>query len=200
MEPGRDNHISDEDLERHSLNTLPEPQLAAVEEHLLVCPECQDRLEETDAYVEAMRAAALEARRETSSLRRPGRTRFFLAAAAGIAVLASVGVTMRWPRGEPPLPETVALVAVRGPMAAHSQAPAGRPLELGMDLTGLQEYTSYRVELVDHNGRRLWEEPASVQDGRLAVVVRKRLSPGRYYVRLYSPSAELLREFGLETR
>ena len=43
-----------------------EGELAALEEHLLMCDECIDRAERTDRYVEAMRAALrrLRARRE----------------------------------------------------------------------------------------------------------------------------------------
>jgi hypothetical protein len=199
MEPGPVDHISDELLERHSLAALQEPELAAVEEHLLVCPECQDRLEAADAYVKAMRGAALRSRRTAGFFGRPGGTKFVLAMAAGVAMLAAAGVSMRWVEGAPP-PARVELVAVRGPMAAHSQAPANRPLEIDMDLTGLPAYPSYRVELVDRNGRRLWEEAVSVRDGSLAATFDRLFAPGQYYIRLYSPSSELLREFGLETR
>ena len=36
---------------------LPEGQLAVIEEHLLICEVCQDRLQELDEYVAAMREA-----------------------------------------------------------------------------------------------------------------------------------------------
>jgi hypothetical protein len=38
--------------------TLPEPESGPLEEHLLICTTCQDRLQATDDYVAAMRAAA----------------------------------------------------------------------------------------------------------------------------------------------
>lgn len=200
MDPGREVHISDEDLERYSLNGLPEPDLAVVEEHLLVCPACQDRLEATDAYVRAMREAAVRARREELPLRRPGgRPQPMMAVAAAAALLVAAGVAMRSP-GSPPSAADVPLEANRGPMAAHSQAPAGRPLVLRMDIAELAPQAGCRVEVVDEQGRRLWDGPAVLLDGRLAVTVSKPFSPGRYYVRLYSPSSELLREYGLETR
>jgi len=50
-------HISDDSLEQYTMGTLPEPDLNLVEEHLLICEECQDRLKATDAYVVAMRSA-----------------------------------------------------------------------------------------------------------------------------------------------
>ncbi|WP_321474908.1 hypothetical protein [uncultured Paludibaculum sp.] len=42
------------------MRTLPESRMAAVEEHLLVCHECQDRFKVTDEYIAAMRAVAKE--------------------------------------------------------------------------------------------------------------------------------------------
>jgi len=40
------------------MQTLPEAELAPLEEHLLICAECRDRLEATERYVAAIRAAA----------------------------------------------------------------------------------------------------------------------------------------------
>lgn len=51
-------HISDDDLEKFAMRTLPESACAALEEHLLVCPSCRDRLTATDEHVAAMKAAA----------------------------------------------------------------------------------------------------------------------------------------------
>jgi anti-sigma factor RsiW len=50
-------HISDDSLELYALGRLQEPELASTEEHLLLCQECRARLEETDAYVTAIREA-----------------------------------------------------------------------------------------------------------------------------------------------
>jgi anti-sigma factor RsiW len=50
-------HIQDDDLELYALDRLPEPDAAPVEEHLLVCGACRERLTEWDEYVAAMRAA-----------------------------------------------------------------------------------------------------------------------------------------------
>jgi predicted anti-sigma-YlaC factor YlaD len=41
-----------------SHRTLPAPGSDRLEEHLLICSECRDRLESTDQYVMAMKAAA----------------------------------------------------------------------------------------------------------------------------------------------
>lgn len=197
MQPGRSDHISEEDLESYSMNRLPEERMAAVEEHLLVCPECQDRLEETDSYIRAIRSAAVRSGGRDVPFRRPRSWRVAWVAAASAALLVAV-VATRAPR-EAPAPVAVVLEAVRGPMTAHAAAPSGHPLVFSMDLTDLPEHAAYRVAVVDEHGRRVWDGAAAVRDGRLAVTMPKHLSPGRYYVRLYSPAAELLREYGVET-
>jgi uncharacterized protein with PIN domain len=52
-------HISEEDLEQYATQTFSESASAAtLEEHLLICPECQDRLQKLD---EDMAAAKLRA-------------------------------------------------------------------------------------------------------------------------------------------
>ena len=52
------NHISDHGLERYHLGMVKdEAELAPLEEHLLVCPDCVERVESTQDYVDALRAA-----------------------------------------------------------------------------------------------------------------------------------------------
>ena len=53
-------HLSDHDLERYHLGmVVDEPELAAVEEHLLGCPICVDRAEESADYVDLIRRAII---------------------------------------------------------------------------------------------------------------------------------------------
>lgn len=49
-------HISEDILDQYALNKLPESEAAALEEHLLVCFDCQDRLQLTDDFIAALRA------------------------------------------------------------------------------------------------------------------------------------------------
>ena len=65
-------HISDDDLERYAMGAVKdEGELAALEEHLLVCGECIGRTEKTDRYVEATRVALgrLHARKKGGNLK-----------------------------------------------------------------------------------------------------------------------------------
>ena len=53
-------HIDDHDLERYHLGMVTEElELARIEEHLLWCHECLGRCEESERYVDAMRAGAI---------------------------------------------------------------------------------------------------------------------------------------------
>ena len=61
-------HICDHDLERYRLRMITgEAELADVEEHLLTCALCLDRLAETERYVQAMCSAALRIRSEDTA-------------------------------------------------------------------------------------------------------------------------------------
>jgi anti-sigma factor RsiW len=50
-------HITEEDLERYAMRMAPEADLERIEEHLLICAECRDRLIETERVVAAFQAA-----------------------------------------------------------------------------------------------------------------------------------------------
>jgi anti-sigma factor RsiW len=52
-----DAHIAEDTLEAYSLGLLSEDELGPVEEHLLVCPACQERLRVADAFVATIRQA-----------------------------------------------------------------------------------------------------------------------------------------------
>jgi hypothetical protein len=53
-------HISDHDLERYQLGiVVDEAELAPLEEHLVACPECVERAEQTAEYVDTLRAAII---------------------------------------------------------------------------------------------------------------------------------------------
>ena len=55
MAYARNGHITDDILDAYSLGQMSEADLAPVEEHLLTCPDCQDRLQATDLFVATIR-------------------------------------------------------------------------------------------------------------------------------------------------
>ena len=196
-------HASDEALEQYALGSLEEPLLGEIEEHLLLCSQCQERLKEIDAFRTAMRSAAARLEREEES-RKGFWTRVSAALtlqrlgwvmALGAVVL--IGLWLRVWMSPPESSRPLALFLETSRGSEVRRAPARRPLELSLDLKALAGYSSYPVETVDAMGlvQARFEAPAS--DGKVRVFLAKGLQPGNYFIRLYSPSHELLREYGL---
>jgi len=184
-----DNHPGEDVFENYAFDRLSEKQAANFEEHLLVCENCQSKFAQTDEYIQLMKAAtAAYVTERHGSLPRPSRERGLRwnAGAAAILLLTCLTALLSWrtPSGEP---RTVVLDAYRG---AVSEAPAGPPLDLKIDLKEVPRAAGYRVEIVDAAGRRVWfgGTPARLTRG---------LSPGVYWVRLSTDTGEPLREYGL---
>jgi len=53
-------HIPEDMLDEFVMEMLPEQDYIFWEEHLLICPTCQDRLAQTDEYVRLIKSAAAE--------------------------------------------------------------------------------------------------------------------------------------------
>ena len=60
-------HISDDTLERYAMESLRGSESEPLEEHLLICSECQERLDGAIEFVTAMRGAAAEIREAEKS-------------------------------------------------------------------------------------------------------------------------------------
>ena len=184
-------HIEAEELDNYSMESVGEAESARIEEHLLVCETCRRILADTDAYLGGMSRAANQLREDDNRSR--GRMFGLLAAAACLLIALSVA----WHGPGAPQPAiAVNLFATRA-NAGGAAIPAGRPLHLQPDLTGLPVGVPYRVEVVDRNGRQVWS-------GRLPLNQHGLLAPpqhrGVYFVRIYASTSELLREYGLEIR
>jgi len=54
-------HISTDCLERYHLRQLREPELGIVEEHLLWCHECLNRMEATELFIDLVRSVVVRA-------------------------------------------------------------------------------------------------------------------------------------------
>jgi len=52
------NHASEDALEQYAIGKMSEGEVAPVEEHLLVCPHCCERVAWLDDFVESIRSAA----------------------------------------------------------------------------------------------------------------------------------------------
>jgi anti-sigma factor RsiW len=186
MQLGIGPHPEETELEQYSMGTLVEPRLEAFEEHLFACDSCQDRLLEMDAYVNAMRSASPKARQARQSrwadLFRWPRPAWIATFALSAVVLVAARVWIVAPSSRTEM-ASVALHSSRGVEGlATTKAPARRPLSLTVDLTELPAFASYRLEIVERTG------------------TTSGLAAGQYYVRLYAPNSELLREFSLKVQ
>ena len=211
MQPDRGQHPEEDALELYSMGKLSDPGLSVLEEHLLACPECQQRLEETESYVRAMRDAAAKLREEsaaeqTKSFRglravlhglRPAA----VALGVGVVLLGLFWLVASWrPAGSEQAPVAIALRAIRGGESdVSARAPADRPLLLEIDLTGLPSQPEYALEVAGSAGETVWMSVARPANGRIRLRPGRTLRPGAYWVRLFSDGARtgLLREFGL---
>jgi hypothetical protein len=205
MEIGANRHASEDLLEQYSMGRLAEPEIEEFESHLLMCAYCQDALASTEAYVKGMRGAAREWR-QSSAASCPWYRQFFdlskPAWVLGMVVLAlliagGAGLRLFQRAGAPPA--LVLLQSTRG-AAPNSSAPAGKPLTLALDLTDLQALPRFKVEIVDAVGVAVFQSLAAPAKSSLHATIGKGLPAGDYYVRLYTPGGELLREYGLKVR
>jgi hypothetical protein len=183
------NHPDEDAFENYAFDRLSDKETAVFEEHLLICENCQNKFAQTEEYVRLMKAATAAYIAEQEGL--PPRSREHNLrrnmAAAAVLLLTCLTALLSWrsPSGEP---KTIVLDAYRG---AASEAPAGKPLDLKIDLNDVRPTQGYRVEIVDSAGRRIWfgGTPARVTNG---------LAPGIYWVRLSTDTGEALREYGLK--
>jgi hypothetical protein len=206
MNPGH--HPTAEQFELYSLGTLPEAEIEPLEEHLLICQDCQDLLAETDSYVMAMRSAAKEMEAEPAAagrsawsgpwrwLCRPGPALALVSACALLLFLLRPGLP-----GPPAVPATVILQATRGAAPDGPVTAAGKPVRLRLDLTGVAALPSYRLELADADGARVAGSDVDARQDSLIWNLAP-LGAGRYWVRVYEPgpARRLLREFALLAR
>lgn len=188
-------HPSEDALELYALQRLAEEDEAPLEEHLLICEKCRNRLEEMDEFVAAMRAA-LEHKPAAQPVALPKRMPRL--AWAGVLVAAAILALALplWRRAEPP--REVVLRSWRGAAGAgDAQVPAAAPLAVRLAGEGLPERPRYRVEVVDDWGQSIHEE--MLVASRLTLFLNSGLAAGHYWVRVFDPSdAGLpLREYSL---
>jgi len=193
-------HPMEEVLERYALGNARAAEIEPLEEHLLVCSDCQERLSETDHYIFAVRDATKILAGE-SLAKRPA-TNLWPVWAVGFAALAMALVMI--PAHLRPIPaQEVFLETSRGAEPRLIQpVAAGRPFAINVAVTELAKSPTYALELLNDSGKAQWSGTARTDAGRLRAQVPILLAPGQYWVRIYLPSTppSLLREFGLQAR
>ena len=185
------------------MGLLPKSDVAWFEEHLLLCEPCRQRLDAAEEFAGAMKGASAAFRRRENLAPAPGRPPrwTWLRLIPAIAILALlVGILGWWSRTSnfdgPPF--AISLAATRGADGGAS-APADTSLLVRLDLAGLADHPTYSLEMVDERGTAVWRGAGKPANARVESRI-PRTRAGAYFIRVYSPSGELLREFGLKVR
>lgn len=187
-------HVDNEALDLYSGQRLSPEDEDAVRQHLRVCPECRDRLEK-ESYFRASVVGNRDLWEQppAKELSRDNRWRLFSPNLPGVlshwrpiaGVAALVVLAMLLPRTWPVAPAEsvdVTLQAMRG--ESPSDAPAGRYLQLRLDLHGMPSADPLTVEVVNQRGAGLAAGQAQVQDGMALFTLPQPLDAGQYWVRL----------------
>ena len=214
-------HPTIDALEEYVFERLAEPETARLEEHILICEKCQTSLAEVDEYVFLMREAAAgyvlagseqpageaaPAARKAPKASRLATVRLGYAGGAAAMAVVLLAAFAAHRLAEKPETANVSLVALRDGMAPVNRAPAGRPLDLAIDTTGLAQANTYAIEIVDASGKPVWSGEVygcyqttpncESLNGISQAHVGRGLKAGVYWVRLRA-NGGLLREFGL---
>ena len=189
-------HVTDDQLDLYALGRMPEAEQEEFEEHLLICEQCREALSAQEVYVRSMRAAARESRQR--AVARGWRSLPAPAWAVALAILVVLsGMWRLSSRMGSGAPAVELLEATRGADAPAHSVPAWHALTLALDSTGLTALASYTVEIVDAAGHPIQQTSAVQANHQVRASVPRGLPAGMYYVRLYAPGQELLREYGL---
>jgi hypothetical protein len=184
-------HLNDEVLERYAMRGLSEMESEAVEDHIALCSQCLDRLDETTAFVQGMRAGATaEPAKAPARWLKPG----WLTPAwgSGLAAAAGLAFVMLRPEALPPA-ATVVLDGTRGTATqVHGTGPFD--FELFMPTEG----KSYHVELLDENGRKQWEGDVPGANGKLHALVKQKISGGQYFLEVTEPVSGSRHEYAVQ--
>ena len=186
-------------MEAYVLGQLRGSELADLEEHLIVCSDCRDRLDEAENFAAGM-TEALAAKKQVAEqpsqlpwldwLRQPV-VSTALALAAVVAIVAIVSTSR--PKMAPVT--TLTLTANRGgmPIAARSR-------ELDLNLKDSPGEGTFRIEIVNGAGQAVWSGLAQGTASGIQVKTQRELQPGDYFVRLHAGSGEVLHEYGFRIK
>ncbi|HWF11833.1 MAG TPA: hypothetical protein VG297_25370 [Bryobacteraceae bacterium] len=197
-------HGSDDQLEQYALGRLPAAEISPLEEHLMACDTCREKVDEFEAAGAAFRTALTDDLVSAIIPRQSGFMDWLLAAvrrpavsmAFAFAVLIAVVGLFSQVRTKLAPVATLRLTAVRSDMPATAPA---RQFELTL-ADGPKEGGPFRVEIVNAEGASMWQGLAESGPAGVRVEVKQRLGQGDYFVRLYTTSGAVLHEYGFRVR
>jgi hypothetical protein len=200
-----DFHGTDDQLEAYALGQLATsdpPGLEVLEEHLMVCSACRDRLDGVEAFTSGMKDAfgpnsAIAISKQSELFTWLPWPRVSLA----MALLALAAIVAIFSRGQAQFAPVanLQLSATRG--ESFVAAPA-RELDVTL-LNAPVETQSFRAVIVNGTGRTVWSGQARQDNdpsGSLRVKAQHRFDSGDYFLRLYGASGDMVREYGFRIR
>jgi hypothetical protein len=193
--------LEDEQLERYARGQLDSSQTVPLEEHLLMCSACQERLDSVGDFALAMKAALVkQPALEQSSGRAYGwfdwlRKPAFSMAIGFAALILVVAIFSNNKTSFVPSASLV-LTAIRGEMP---QTVAAREFKLTLS-DAPKDGGPFRVEVVNATGGSVWSGLVASGPNGVQVTEPRALSAGDYFVRLYSADGKILREYGFRVR
>jgi hypothetical protein len=196
-------HISDKLLSEYALGRLPNQQVPAVFEHLMVCDPCHERYKaeltfREDVREAMVRAAAVEPARKRNWLDVFALPKTAWAAAAAFAITVAFLPVLRQGTGAVQLLE---LTAVRGGEAA-AVARSGDAVKLDLATAGMEASLPVTVQITDDSGGEVWRGAATQTNKHWQVQPQKTFRTGHYWVRVLDPSQPdpPLREYSFHVR
>ena len=197
-------HADEDQLEEYLFDRLPAAQVESIEEHLLVCQSCRDRLDKARDFVVHARAALKTTHRADLAEPESGHRHrgYFRPVARPVWAITLAGVALVavfTPALFQREPEyyRAELTTYRGAEINTAQVPASKAPEIVFDRATLPVRDSYRIEVVTASGSQVYSGAPVMDALTLTARVPKRLSPGRYWARVYS-GGDLLKESGFE--
>lgn len=193
-------HGTDDQLENYALGRLPDSELPAIEEHLMVCTGCRERVDQMEEFAIGMRDALVAGAAQAALtghswlstagmnwLRKPA-----FSLALGFALL--IAVLLIFSNGRDRIAPTAALqlTAIRGEMPFSAPA-----REMDLTLVDVPPTAGhFRIEVLDATGRLQWSGMADSGPSGVEIKVQRQLQPGDYFVRLYDSRGDVLHEYG----
>jgi hypothetical protein len=199
---GNDIHGTDDQLDLYARGRLSESELPVLEEHLMICSNCREKLDEIGDFTLGMQEASSKAASASpqtghtgwglaSFFRRPA----FSMALAFIALIVVIGV---FANGRPKFAPSASLqlTATRGEMP---WTVAAREFDVTLS-DGPRQGGPFRVEVLTATGAPVWSGLADSGPAGVRFKLTQRLAQGDYFVRLYSVSGQTLREYGFRVK
>ncbi len=200
-----DLHGTDDQLEAYALGHLAasdQSGLELLEEHLMICSTCRDRLDGVEAFTSGMKDAfgpnsAIAISKQAPLFAWLPWPRVSIALAF-LALAAIISIFSRDQTQFVPV-ANLQLSATRGEMAVTVPA---RELDLTL-LNAPTEGQTFRALIVNATGRTVWSGQARQEKdvaGSLQVKAQQRFESGEYFLRLYAASGDVVREYGFRIR